>query len=129
MKKSVYALVLGLLIIFAAGGVYSQEHEHSMQGPAKTPEERPGRPRSGGAMGGMMSHEGTGMMGHEGMRMRGREEPGMMMMRNPHRAGIMMQMRGEMMRIRGEAMMKMGDVLRRYGERLEKEGSTKEPVK
>ena len=123
MKKSVYALVLGLVIIFAAGGLYSQER--SMQGPAKTPEERPRGPQSGGAMGGMMSHEGTGMMGHEGMRMSGLEGPGMMMMRNPHLAGIMMQMRGEMMRIRGEAMMKRGDVLRRYGERLEKEGTTK----
>lgn len=122
MKKSVYALVLGLLIIFAAGGVYSQEH--SMQGPAKNPEERPGRPQSGGAMGSMMSHEGAGMMGHEGMRMRGREGLGMMI-RNPHLAAIMMQMRGEMMRIHGEAMMKRGDVLRRYGERLEKEGTSK----
>jgi hypothetical protein len=122
VKQSVYALVLGLLIIFTAGSVYSQDR--SMQGPAKTPDERPGRPQSGGAMGGMMSHEGTGMMGHEGMRMRGREGPGMMI-RNPHLAGIMMQMRGEMMRIRGEAMMKRGDVLRRYGERLEKEGITR----
>ena len=119
MKNSVYALALGLLIFFTAGSVYSQEH--GMPGPAKTPDERPGTPQSGGAMG--------GMMGHEGMRMRGREGPGMMMMRNPHRAGIMMQMRGEMMRIRGEAMMKMGDVLRRYGERLEKDGSTKESLK
>lgn len=123
VKKSVYALVLGLLIIFTAGSVYAQER--STQGPAKAPYERPGRPQPGGAVGGMMSHEGTGMMGHEGMRMRGREGPGMMMMRNPHRAGIMMQMRGEMMRISGEAMMKRGDVLRRYGERLEKEGITK----
>jgi len=122
VKKSVYALVLGLLIIFTAGGVYSQER--SVQGPAQAPYERPGRPQPGGAMGGMMSHESAGMMGHESMRMRGREGPGMMM-HNPHLAGIMMQMRGEMMRIRGEAMMKRGDVLRRYGERLEKEGITK----
>ena len=122
MKKSVYALVLGLLIIFTAGGVYAQER--SMQGPAKAPDERPGRPQPDGAMGGMASYKGTGMMGHESMRMRGREGLGMMM-HNPHLAGIMMQMRGEMMRIRGEAMMKRGDVLRRYGERLEKEGITK----
>ena len=122
MRKFFYAVVLGSAIIFFAVSGYSQER--GMQGPAKAPDERPGRPQPGGAMGGMMSYEGTGMMGHESMRMRGREGPGMMM-HNPHLAGIMMQMRGEMMRIRGEAMMKRGDVLRRYGERLEKEGITK----
>ncbi len=65
------------------------------------------------------------MIHRDGMPMNRRAEA--MLRRNPHLAGIMMQMRGEMMRIRGEAMMKEGDVLRRYGERLEKESPAKEP--
>lgn len=122
MRKSICAIVLGLVIIYSAGSVYSQEP--GTERPPNAPEERPGVPQSAGPMGGMMGHEGVGMMRHEGMRMRRPEGIGMMM-HNPRLAGIMMQMRGEMMRIRGEAMMKEGDVLRRYGERLQKEGITK----
>ena len=124
MKKFFYAVVLGSAIIFFAVSGYSQER--GMQRPPRPEEERPGMPQSGGAMGGMMSHGGMGMMSHEGMPMKRHAAMGMMMRRNPHLAGIMMQMRGEMMRIRGEAMMKQGDVLRRYGERLEKDSAAKE---
>ena len=117
MKKSFCAIFVFVMLLFAATA-YSQDRG---QRPSKAPEEAAVGPRSGGPMGGMMSHEGMGMMHREGMPMNRRE--GMMMRRNPHLAGIMMQMRGEMMRIRGEAMMKQGDVLRRYGERLEKESA------
>ena len=122
MKKSLYTATLAFLLVFSAATVYSQDYG---QRPSKAPEETPLGPRPGGPMGGMMSHEGVGMMHREGMPVNRRE--GTVMRRNPHLAGIMMQMRGEMMRIRGEAMMKQGDVLRRYGERLEKESATKEP--
>ncbi len=120
MKRSLYAATLIFVLIFSAASVYSQDYG---QRPSKAEEEARLGPRAGGPMGGMMSHEGMGMMHREGMPMNRRE--GMMMRRNPHLAGIMMQMRGEMMRIRGEAMMKQGDVLRRYGERLEKESAIK----
>ncbi len=114
MKKPFCAIFVFVLLFFAAT-VYSQERGQRL---SKAPDETGASPRFGGPMG-MISHEGMGMMHREGMPMNRREQ--IMMRRNPHLAGIMMQMRGEMMRIRGEAMMKQGDVLRRYGERLEKE--------
>ncbi len=118
MKKSVYAATLALLVIFSAASVYPQEYG---QRPAKAPEETPFGPRPGGPMGGMVHRERMPLRRHEAV--------GMMMRRNPHLAGIMMEMRGEMMRIRGEAMMKQGDVLRRYGARLEKENAGTETGK
>jgi hypothetical protein len=115
VNKFICATIV-FVMLFLAATAHSQDRE---QRPSKAPEEAAAGPHSGGSMEGMMGHEGMGMMHREGMPMNRRE--GMMMRRNPHVAGIMMQMRGEMMRIRGEAMMKQGDVLRRYGERLEKE--------
>ena len=123
MTRPIYAIVLGSLLIFSAGNLYSQEHD--MHAP-NAPEEKRGTPQSGGATGSMMGHEGMGMMSHEDMERMGPRGMGMMMMHNPRLAGMMMQMRGELMRIRGEAMMKEGDVLRRYGEKLQKEAITKD---
>jgi hypothetical protein len=126
VRKSIYAIVLGSLLIFSTRSLYAQDH--GMHAP-NAPEEKRAMPQSGGAMGGMMGHEGMGMMSHENMGRMEHGRMGMMMMHNPRLAAIMMQMRGEMMRIRGEAMMKEGDVLKRYGERLQKEGVTKEAPK
>jgi hypothetical protein len=117
VNKFFYATFV-FVMLFLAATVYSQDRA---QRPSKAPDEAAAGPHSGAPMAGMMSYEGMGMMHREGMPMSRRE--GMMMRRNPHLAGIMMQMRGEMMRIRGEAMMKQGDVLRSYGERLEKENA------
>jgi hypothetical protein len=108
-------------LIFSARHVYSQDHDTHAP---SAPESKAGKPQTGGAMGGMMGHEGMGMMSHEDHDRMGPERMGMMMMmHNPRLAGMMMQMRGEMMRIRGEAMMKQAEVLRRYGEKLQKEGT------
>lgn len=121
MRKSVYAVVLAAAMIFSAPYVHSQDHDAHAPNP---PESKAGKPQPGGAMGGMMGHDGMGMMGHENMEKMGPRGMGMMMMmHNPRMAGMMMQMRGEMMRIRGEAMIKEADVLKRYGEKLQKEST------
>ncbi len=117
MKKSFWTTVILALLLFAPTA-YSQDRGPR---PSKAPDVAPGGP-----MGGMMSHDSMGMMHGEGTPFNRRGGVAMMR-RNPHLAGIMMQMRGEMMRIRGEAMMKEGDVLRRYGERLEKETPLQPP--
>ena len=119
MRRSIYTILLVSPLIFAAGSLYSQEHD--MHAP-NAPGEKRGTPQSGGATGGMMGHEGMGMMSHENVEPMGHRGMGMIVMHNPRIAGIMMQMRGEMMRIRGEAMMKQGDVLRRYGEKSSTSG-------
>ncbi len=120
MKKFFYAVVLGSAIIFSPVSGYSQES--GVQGPPRPAEQRPAMPQFGGPRGLMMHRERLPLRRHEAFGV-------MMMRRNPHLAGIMMEMRGEMMRIRGEAMMKQGDVLRRYGERLEKESAARETGK
>lgn len=127
MRKSIYVAVLVSAMTFWAPGLHAQDH--GAHGDSKAADQKPAMPQKGGAMGGMMGHEGMGMMGHENMERMGRRGMEMMMMHHPRMAGMMMQMRGEMMRIRGEAMLKEADVLKRYGEKIQKEGATKEAPK